>query len=448
MVRGTALLLTFTVFISACVGPARSPSGPGRGLPTSTPPAAGTTVPGAGPPGDEAARTPTASRATTTTAPTSTRVAPPTASQAVSPTSGPTATVVAGSRPVYEPTGRCRTDLPPFFIEEKPDGGYYPAADRSGFAALDAHDLSAGQDYDPAVRAALGVVRSLVADYAQTAAVQVGDVLTVRFTGGINGLNGHGTVQFRRFGTTLCQITVFLLDYTGAQDAPLVSALTGRLAPVDPAVLRPPLPMPVPVPPAPAPVIPDVTPTPTGDPVTRALALIEAVPTMRYITDNLRSHAVPVASAYLPAGIYGSYSISTNSIRYARFLANDDVHDLAAVLGHEGQHAVDTLTIGRPSKGESCYQAEYRGFWSEAMLWQAWYGPAGKPDPTNDLEREENIHLADIRENDGRKVRAFIARAYQSQCSLRATLGQSSSPAALWFDTGQRHLYVRRLELA
>lgn len=360
----------------------------------------------------------------------------------------PTPTAVAGSKPVYDPTGRCRTDLPPFFTEEKPDGGYYPAVDRSGFAALDAHDVPVGAGYDEAAAFALEVVRSLVADYAQTASKQVGEALVVTFTGGVYGLNGHGTVEFRQFGATLCQVTLFVLDYTGVDAGPLVTAFAGRLGPVDPTTPRPvpTAPLTPLAPPTPFPKAPTVTPEVQGDPTERAVALIAAVPEMRYITDTLRDRAVPISAGYLPSGTYGTYSVTTNSIRYTYLLVNYDPHDLAAVIGHEGQHAFDTLTTGRHNGGIACYEAEYRGFWAEAMLWRAWYGPQGKANPTNDLEREENISLADILYNDGRDVRAFIARSYRDQCDMRQSRQAAGAPVSPPGAVGWFSAYDRRLE--
>lgn len=445
--RATTLVITLALLVSACANPGRPPATAPAGTPLTT--EQGTAAAEASATGSSWSVAPTPAGTATPTG--SKPAAPPPGTP--SPTRGATPlsatpTAIAGSKPVYDPTGRCRTDLPPFFAEEKPDGGYYPAVDRSGFAALDAHDLPGGAGYDEAVAYALDVVRSLVADYAQTASTQVGEGLLVTFTGGVNGLNGHGTVEFRRFDATLCQVTLFILDYTGVDASPLVTAFAGRLGPVDPTAPRPvpSAPLPPPALPTQIPTPPMVTPVPQGDPTMRAVALIAAVPEMRYITDTLRDRAVPITAGYLPAGNYGVYNTTTNSIRYTYTLLNYDPHDLAAVIGHEGQHAFDTLTIGRHNGGTACYQAEYRGFWAEAMLWMAWYGPKGKPNPTNDLEREENIALADILLNDGRDVRAFIARSYRDQCDVGQSRQAAGAPGRPLGAIGWLGTYDRRLE--
>lgn len=444
--RATAVLITLALLVSACANPARSgPTAPAGGA---LDPSRGsaTVLAGVSASDGSAAPTPSGTAASTATVPAAPlRRTPPSTRGATPPR--PTPAAIAGSKPVYDPTGRCRSDLPPFFTEEKPDGGYYPAVDRSGFAALDAHDLPDGTGYDEAVAYALDVIHSLVRDYAQTASTRAGEALVVTFTGGVNGLNGHGTVEFRRFGTTLCQVTLFVLDYTGVDAKPLVTAFAGRLELVDPTVPRPAptAPFSPPAPPTPLPIPSTVTPATQGDATMRALALIAAVPEMRYITDTLRDRAVPISAGYLPAGTYGTYNVAANSIRYAYALVNYDPHDLAAVIGHEGQHAFDTLTIGRHNGGIACYQAEYRGFWAEAMLWMAWYGPKGKPNPTNDLEREENIALADILLNDGRDVRAFIARSYQDQCGMLQPPQVVGAPVSPPISTGWLIAHARRL---
>ncbi|HET8626906.1 MAG TPA: hypothetical protein VFL91_05785 [Thermomicrobiales bacterium] len=159
-------------------------------------------------------------------------------------------------------------------------------------------------------------------------------------------------------------------------------------------------------------------PTPASDQalVNAAYALIQGVPAMRYITDNLAARQVQWTFAPLPDGVAGMYSSRTNSITYAPMLRAMDPHDLAAVTGHEGQHAYDIATYGPPQTTNDCFTLEYRGFMAEATLWKAWYGPNGKPNPVNDFEQSENAILADFVHNGGAGVRQFIAQAYAQEC--------------------------------
>ena len=150
-----------------------------------------------------------------------------------------------------------------------------------------------------------------------------------------------------------------------------------------------------------------------------ALDLIRGVPEMRYITDNLAARKVNWRFGGLPAGAWGSYSLRQNLISYAPELRTMDPHDLAAVAGHEGQHAYDLWTFGPPRTTDECYALEYRGFLASAALWRAWYGDRGKPNPVNDFEREENAILADILTNNGDRLKQFLVEAYAEQCAAR-----------------------------
>lgn len=155
--------------------------------------------------------------------------------------------------------------------------------------------------------------------------------------------------------------------------------------------------------------------------VNTAIGLIDAVPTMRYITDNIRAKQVQWTFAPLPQGVAAMYTARTNTITYSPMLRALDPHDLAVVTGHEGQHAYDIATHGPPQTTNDCFTLEYRGFMAEATLWQAWYGPNGKPNPANDFETSENAILADFVHNGGAGVKAFIAQAYADECGTART---------------------------
>lgn len=194
------------------------------------------------------------SRVTGAALPTATDLPPtPTALPTSTPTPRPTPTATrpAPTRPaatplpalgntVYDPTGRCRLDLPAPFVERTPGSGYFPASDRSGFVGLDAHALAGGtRSRDDVVNAALRGVHALVVDYGQSAANWQGDTLRVAFTGGLLNLNGQGTVYFRQFGDTICQLTFFVLDIAPQAREKVLDPLIASLQLVDPAQPRP-----------------------------------------------------------------------------------------------------------------------------------------------------------------------------------------------------------------
>ena len=163
-----------------------------------------------------------------------------------------------------------------------------------------------------------------------------------------------------------------------------------------------------------------------------AFSLIDSVPDMRYITNTLVARNVQWQfNPALPSSAAGSYNFGTNLISFNTMFRAMDPHDLAAVLGHEGQHAHDLFTAGPPRSSNDCYVLEYRGFVAEALLWYAWYGPNGKLYPVNAFERGENAIMTDVLYNDGRNVIAFILDAYAEQCGgrLTAEIAASSSDA-------------------
>ena len=147
-----------------------------------------------------------------------------------------------------------------------------------------------------------------------------------------------------------------------------------------------------------------------------AAGLVASVPEYRYIVETIAGRNVAWRFADLPEGVAGSYSLRSNLITYNSMFRVQDPHNLAAVMGHEGQHAFDVLTFGPPRTENECYELELRGFATGAALWKAWYGPAGKPSPVNDFERFQNAVVADFETNGGRRVIDFILRGYAEEC--------------------------------
>lgn len=172
-----------------------------------------------------------------------------------------------------------------------------------------------------------------------------------------------------------------------------------------------------------------VTAAPAAPPATAAgdaalvqagLDLIAAVPEMRYLVDTLTSRGVTWSFRELP-NAWGAYYPGQRTVVYATELRGMDPHDIGAVTGHEGQHAYDSFEYGAPTTVNGCYTLEYRGFLAAAALWKAWYGPGGKPNPLNDLERENNAILADLLYNNGDQVKKFIISAYAGECGAWLT---------------------------
>ncbi|HEU5331042.1 MAG TPA: hypothetical protein VFU78_23305 [Thermomicrobiales bacterium] len=190
---------------------------------------------------------------------------------------------------------------------------------------------------------------------------------------------------------------------------------------------------------APAPTPPPPAPGPSDSDkqlVATAFNLIDSVPDARYITNTLvNKHVQWAFDPSLPADVYGAFSNRDNAIYYSQIFRTMDPHDIAAVTGHEGQHAYDFYTNGPPRTTADCYVFEYRGFLAEASLWAIWYGPGGKARPLNDFEREQNAIMLDIFTNNGKRVQQFILQAYAEECGQQVAFApslQQSESVAFW----------------
>ena len=145
-------------------------------------------------------------------------VRPPTVAASVRP-----ATAVPIARPATPPplmvsAGGCAMALPAGFAEEKPGGGYYPATDRTGFAALDPFETNGGQRSTADVTQAFieGTLKLALQDYRQTALVRTDDGSRIDYTARAGQKNGRGVVVVRRIGDLACGVTLFALS-----DSPL-----------------------------------------------------------------------------------------------------------------------------------------------------------------------------------------------------------------------------------
>lgn len=148
--------------------------------------------------------TPTTRLATSGTATASPRTAA-TATRAASATPG---------RPLVA-NGPCTMALPTGFAEERPGGGYYPASDQTGFAALDQFSTENGAR--SAESLAQGFLTTnlgkVLQGVQQTGAEGTADGgYRIDFTATVGGQPGRGSTYVRPFGTVACGATLFLLD--------------------------------------------------------------------------------------------------------------------------------------------------------------------------------------------------------------------------------------------
>ena len=157
-------------------------------------------------------------------------------------TPAPTATRTATPVPTATPlrqlvqAGACRMAVPAGFVEERAGGGYYPAADRSGFASL---DWPAADSIDGAatlVRADLG--RAL-ANFRETGASRGTGNARIDFTGEAEGRPGKGTAYLIQFTRSICTATLFLVEGSAIPFDASFTLIASSMQAVDPPPARP-----------------------------------------------------------------------------------------------------------------------------------------------------------------------------------------------------------------
>ncbi len=169
------------------------------------------------------------------------------------------------------------------------------------------------------------------------------------------------------------------------------------------------------------------------DPVLRqAETLIyEARPDFRKLISNLSGGRYQLLLQGIASqGAYGATSERYHVILFDTGFTKLDDHDLAGVMGHEAQHAMDLTASGGPVTANECYAFELRGFLVGSALWQSFYGPNGKPNPSNAFELRENAILLEFRQNPARFVKN-LQTFYASECN---TLGPGAPDRFLTLD--------------
>jgi hypothetical protein len=128
-----------------------------------------------------------------------------------------TATRAAASATTQRPlvtNGGCAMVLPPGFREETPQGGYYPALDQTGFAALDSFNTEGGQRMPEVLAQAFvgSTLSRVIQGYQQVGVQPSGDGYRIDYVATVGGQPGRGSVYFKTFGPIACGATLFTLD--------------------------------------------------------------------------------------------------------------------------------------------------------------------------------------------------------------------------------------------
>lgn len=221
-------------------------------------------------------RTSELSERATLTAPT----AAPTITAVPTLTATPTGTKTRVSTSTPQPTpsptpqgqsvqfGACRMTAPVGFIEERAGGGYYPASDRTGFAALDWPEAST---LDSAIQIVRADLRKLFSDFSETALDRQPNSARLSFTGSATNRPGQGAAQIVVAGATGCAATLYLVSGSPIPFDSSFRTMVSTLQAVDPPPARPT--------PTPAPTsTPIPLPTPTIAPTSVPTATLTAAP--------------------------------------------------------------------------------------------------------------------------------------------------------------------------
>jgi endonuclease YncB( thermonuclease family) len=145
------------------------------------------------------------------------------------------------------------------------------------------------------------------------------------------------------------------------------------------------------------------------------LDLLHGVPTGQGVLNRLVRMAPTIQLADLGQAAAGAASPLGYRIEINSKVDAKDPKVVAAMLAHEGTHAVDFTTEAMDLTSFSCFEMEQRAFSIEATTWAEFYGPGGKPNPEDAWDRGENQVLSFIQRGD---VENFVRRspAYERLC--------------------------------
>ena len=141
----------------------------------------------------------------------------------------------------------------------------------------------------------------------------------------------------------------------------------------------------------------------------------DQVPGLADVSRTLREMQDRISFSVLPDDELGRYEIETRSIVLNGTLTDEPAEVVAAVLAHEGQHALDH-SLGRiPGKPLACFDAEVRAFDLQIALWQVIWGSQGMPAPVSNVQFDFNRMLEIKQESPITHVNTVV-KIYGDQC--------------------------------
>ena len=155
---------------------------------------------------------------------------------------------------------------------------------------------------------------------------------------------------------------------------------------------------------------------PTPSAIMPALAIMARTESTAELRRVLDSNDVAYSFVAMPPGTFGHYTINQKVVEMDLRLIDEDPVTLAALLAHEATHARDAvsgyLSIGGAN---ACIDSELRAFRASAQFWSEMYGPAGKPDPADDLQQQMNL-VSQYELRDPAGLERLIRQTYVNQC--------------------------------
>jgi hypothetical protein len=145
--------------------------------------------------------------------------------------------------------------------------------------------------------------------------------------------------------------------------------------------------------------------------------LLEGTPATKDLRGVLDTNRVSVQFVAMAPGVYARYSVAKHVIEIDERWVDTDEVTLAAVISHEATHVQDAVSGYLSSGGASaCIDSEVRAFRTSALFWVDQYGRSGKPEPSNELERQLNS-IADRQLRDPGGLEDLVRQTYSPQCS-------------------------------
>jgi hypothetical protein len=154
------------------------------------------------------------------------------------------------------------------------------------------------------------------------------------------------------------------------------------------------------------------------DPDLRArLALLADLPAGRPLYELALHQPIAIVWAPMPADVGALYSAQRRWLAINVRWREADPRGVATLLSHELSHLRDYLANRIPATREGCLQTEQTAFRTQAMVWEGFYGKAGKPTELSEIDRQNNYILW-LSQRDPDAFATRVASAYEQDCAI------------------------------